>query len=826
MTVIHAVVSAADSTADELADPLREAIRPEFLQLMGWDPQVRLLFIPRDHPQFSAPECLVAGCDKMVYYAFQQGLCVGCMKRWNESGQSIEEFASTAKRYWRAIGETACTVPQCARPSYGRATPLCSTHLYQQKRIYKIPVEEFVQHPDVVPLEAFGPCFVAACYRQRESPTGYCPPHAQRRRKGIQKGTLGDEDHWRRTTSAVAQNGVISLRGLPDRVVHEILYGLQERVREGALQKDYLLRPFCDRVRSLQVTTLSELDLSSLSSHAKTIGTGFLKHLGRFGLTPETERHKDIWSGYAFGLEGNIYFDKISQFWLREATKAWALDDIPKRRGKTRAIVQSHINAIAQLSDSLRLNRLDHGEDARAVARDDVTIFLNRLRFLNEQGEISGYTHVRLVRHVRRLLSRMRTLGLTQRDQPLHGICETFGLRAEDVPDDPEDNEAGKDLPAEVMTQLCQHLDGLEATGAREIRTAVELLIDTGRRPAEICRLPYDCLERDEDGKLTLIYDNHKSARKARRLPISGETGALIIAQQERVRARFPNTPTDSLKLLPSMLTNTTGTKPITPEWLAGSHRSWVKSLPEFLVPTVVTVKGRQVTKTLPFDKAKIFPYAYRHTYAQRHADAGVAPDALQSLMDHRQLTTTQQYYRVGETRKREAVERVTAMQFDRNGNRVWRKAQALLDSEHARRAIGEVQVPYGLCTEPTNVQAGGHDCPVRFRCVGCDHFRTDVSYLPDLEAYLADLLRGRERLAAFAADSWAKAEAMPSDEEITRVRRLVKRVREDLEDLTEEDRIQIKEAVTMVRRTRRIVSLGLPRVGPPEDLRPERPAG
>ncbi|MGW7319295.1 hypothetical protein [Streptomyces sp. NPDC054854] len=66
----------------------------------------------------------------------------------------------------------------------------------------------------------------------------------------------------------------------------------------------------------------------------------------------------------------------------------------------------------------------------------------------------------------------------------------------------------------------------------------------------------------------------------------------------------------------------------------------------------------------------------------------------------------------------------------------------------------------------------------------------------------------------------------MPSDEEITRVRRLVKRVREDLEDLTEEDRIQIKEAVTTVRRTRRVVSLGLPRVRPAQELRPERPAG
>jgi hypothetical protein len=46
-------------------------------------------------------------------------------------------------------------------------------------------------------------------------------------------------------------------------------------------------------------------------------------------------------------------------------------------------------------------------------------------------------------------------------------------------------------------------------------------------------------------------------------------------------------------------------------------------------------------------------------------------------------------------------------------------------------------------------VQAGGGACPVRFRCAGCDHFRTDVSYLPDLTGYLDDLLRTRERLAA-----------------------------------------------------------------------------
>ena len=146
----------------------------------------------------------------------------------------------------------------------------------------------------------------------------------------------------------------------------------------------------------------------------------------------------------------------------------------------------------------------------------------------------------------------------------------------------------------------------------------------------------------------------------------------------------------------------------------------------------------------------------------------------------------TRGYYRVGEDRRRAAVDTVTALSFDRHGNRIWRDAAALLDSEHARYAVGEVAVPYGSCTEPSNVQAGGGACPVRFRCAGCDHFRTDVSYLPDLTAYLDDLLRTRERLAAAidGVDEWARADATPAEEEITRIRRLISRIKGDIAEL------------------------------------------
>ena len=172
---------------------------------------------------------------------------------------------------------------------------------------------------------------------------------------------------------------------------------------------------------------------------------------------------------------------------------------------------------------------------------------------------------------------------------------------------------------------------------------------------------------------------------------------------------------------------------------------------------------------------------------------------------------------RIGEDRRRAALDTVTARSFDRHGNRIWRDAHALLDSEHARYALGAVAVPYGTCSEPSNVQAGGGACPVRFRCVGCDHFQTTVAHLPDLQAYLDDPLRTRERLAATldGLDEWARTDATPTNEEITRIRRLINRIKGDVAELDHTERAQIEDAVALVRRHRaaHTVPLGTPTI-------------
>jgi hypothetical protein len=171
----------------------------------------------------------------------------------------------------------------------------------------------------------------------------------------------------------------------------------------------------------------------------------------------------------------------------------------------------------------------------------------------------------------------------------------------------------------------------------------------------------------------------------------------------------------------------------------------------------------------------------------------------------------------VTETRTRAAVEKLIAHQYNGAGRRLWRQAAELMDSEHARHRIGQIAVPFGVCAEPSNVQAGGTACPYRMRCVGCGHFRTDASFLPELRAYLDRLLADRERvLAATDIDDWARMEVTPSETEINKIRQLIHRVEHDLEELSVEDREQIDEACSVLRKARQQVSLGTPTVPAP----------
>lgn len=725
------------------ADPLGRItamIDAGFLAEMGWDPDRLVLAPPPGHRLVVRPVCRIEDCTNTA--PSRRSICAACGRRLSAAGLADDqaELPGGARRPRRL--PALCLVARCGRERASGPAALCRTHADQCDAL-GVPTAEFVGRPDVVALAPNGPCGVAACPRQRRNPDGlYCDAHQQRLRTARRHDPFLDETRFRRTEPAVGVGGQVSLRGLAPLVAAQVLYGLQQRCRSDRVQtKEADLRAVCDDLRRQQVATVGDhvLDgrhdlgfvglVHSLAAHAR-----------RALASPETEVAGDEWDLAVFGHSGTVSFVAISQPWLRESAKRWAADDLPRRRiraGRRTSgglAVRHHVNCVAMLSESLRA-RADRGEHPEALGRTDMEAFLNRLAYLSSAGRISGDARLRAAREVRAVLARIRAMGLTRPGQVAARLGEDFAIGRDDIPETPEPAEAGRALPPEVMRQLCLHLGDISSA---EMRCAIEVAIDTGRRPEEICDLPYDCLARDHDGGAVLVFDNHKANRLGRRLPISEATAEVIVAQQQRARARYPSTLAGELKLLPTDRRNPDGRSAITAFSLAFHHRRWVDRQ-----PALRTADGAE------FDKARVVLYAYRHSYAQRHADAGVPIEVLRELMDHRKLDTTKGYYRIGEPRRREAVDRVAALAVDRHGNRVWQRAQALVDSEHARRALGEVAVPFGVCTEPSNVAAGGGACPFRFRCAGCDHFRTDVSYLPDLGAYLDDLLRNRERLLA-----------------------------------------------------------------------------
>lgn len=792
---------------DDGIDDLWDYLDPAFLNEAGWDPGTQALSPSPGHLLLGYRLCLVRGCAGQG--RVPDGFCDTCRKARRQSDLSEEEFIAAGPARDRHCGEVICSAGGCPRPVRTRRLQLCYTHEHR-RRTLGLPLEDFLRHPRAEPLPGFGPCKVAVCTRQAHARRGLCRPHDVRWWEQRRAGLAGEADFgaWCQSSAPVASGHEVVMRGLAPLVQAQILFGLQERCRQGALTLLSELRIICRRLLAVGAQAIGGFDDPRFDRRHRALLRDLQQAVQLAGASPEDEQRKDIWNTVVLGHGRRrvIDFTGISQPWLREAVKQWAAEELPTRRGDhATSILQSHVRRVEELSASLRLHRDDHGDDPPALGRADIIAFLSRLSHRRAVGQVSSWSRSVTCRQVAMILRECRALGLTRPGRPMSGLPDDFAVRRDDIPQQADDDEPGRALPAGILSQLITALPSLEESAGPAFRAAVELFMDTGRRPAEICQLGWDCLDQDSDGKYALVYTDFKANRQGRRLPVADETAKVITGQQQRVRARYPGTPPSELALFPRTTRNREGKRPVSDSVVASHHRSWVSSLPPLRLED-----GRE------FDKDAVFLYAYRHSFAQRHADAGTPVDVLRDLMGHRSMSTTQLYYRVTAKRVRAAVDTLAAFQFDRGGNRVWGEARALLDSEHQRVAVGQVAVPFGMCSEPSNVKAGGQSCPFRFRCLGCGHFRTDPSYLPELRGYLDSLLQARERIRpALDLDDWARAEAMPSDEEITRLRQLIRRAEHDLSQLGEADRRQVTQAVDAVRATRRAVHLGMPAIRP-----------
>ena len=772
----------AATAAVETASPERRGWRVERLtSLMGagwlageWDPE-RQLVLPRPGGRLSRVlRCVVAGCPSdghgsdvlCVRHRRQfESSTIGAVESWVESG----EPAVFERRHCvdRSCAVTGADGGGCPRPAQGR-WGLCPAHAcaWAHRRAKGIPFETFIG--TATPLSDLGPCIAACCYLGVTHPeSGLCEIHFRIWREA--RRPIGRRfDDWAAGVRQPVSSRVLSLRGLPELVRLELVYAIGCRAAEQVSVVTGGMRPWVDQLRAEGVASVCEFDLALL----KGIGDRHHVRFARFTVDrvrlayadPEAERAGDVWDLRLFGVPGRrrLDFSAIRQRWLREATKGWAAATI----GRVGHSALSHrVGSVAVLSAVLAAGP-GGGEDPALLSRADVERFLAWVRsprFPAGGRPLGPKAKAALVEECALMLREARELGL------LPTLGATFAFRRGDrSPRQPEE-PPGRALPAGVVAQLDAHVGLLAAvpgaTGAARVptlgalgehagETAVlvyELLKGTGRRVGELASLRVECLAVDEHGKDVLVYDNHKATRMGRRLPLA-DSGlvAAIRAQQAWVQARFPGTPPERLWLLPRPHKNADGTNHLSGHQINTWIRTWVQRIPR-IDAGPLDHRGDAV----PFDRDAIHAHAFRHTYAQTLADQGVQAPVLRDLMDHRSIDTTMGYYRVADSKKREAMEALARHTVDNRG--VVRTTEGELSPvAHLREHLSWVAVPMGKCSEPTNVRAGGQACPIRYQCAGCPHFESDPSYLPELRAHADVLRREREAMLAAGAADWA----------------------------------------------------------------------
>ena len=815
LATIGAPVIGVDDAAPILSgwtDWLRDAVDPEW-RSGEWDSKLLLFTTDPSDPAFAAKKCITVAC-----HAYSGGgRCSICRAAFKASGMTADKFDSSfVPRRQRSRGgqrNPSCTAAGGTCPRENHSSGLCYRHYAVWRAAREVKPELSMVHwsAEQRPLAPTSGCIVRGCVHESVI-IGLCTSHHGHWKKYWKTvGRTSDRrllGEWAERQAPFLASGQFSLAPLSDTVRLEFLYGLQRRDSEGRSLNSEMVRFAVKQAISLSSIALTPDAFNSAvgrrsgdtSSSGRAIMMRYIKRevdqglLLHQGVKP-TDRL--VWNVRAAGIRSRMSesgqvashltadFGVIRQPWLRDTVMEWArtmrpgIDDL-------RARIQS-----CEISSRALSYRPGGGDDLANLgftAMTEVFETFNQLR--KKDGSLYSDKNRRAqFRYFTELLDFGRMTG------SLEALPAAFSRNAKhhkvkvDVRDE---DEVGRSLPESVIDQLDAHISLIGqgvSYGKMDspdihlmFRTAYIMLRDTGRRPAEIAGARFDCLARDGD-EWQLVWDNRKAKRLGRRLPIFQEETDAI--QTWRHRMRELGYPTGKgAHLFPAI----TGKRHMRPTALSSTIRAWMRVIPEIL-SNVPDRDGSMV----PFDTDQIFPYAFRHSYCQRHADAGVPLDTLMELMDHETANVTRGYYKVSLKKKREAAATMRRHVLDRTGRA--RAGGTALGYERK-----SVPAPYGNCEEPTNVKAGGQSCPMRFQCSGCSFYRPDPSYLPAIE----DEVRRLKASKAIAELTGAASYVIDGMEgEIWDYTNVVNEMKTQLAALPDDERRAVDEASKALRKSR-----------------------
>ncbi len=756
--------------------------------------------------------CTTAACDAVMKARGQRGQPCALAFRAGDLGPA--EFAATYVPVRRAAfpGTAAgrCTVSRgetrCAFATITRG--LCESH-YGLWRAYAR------RHPDASMRQWAGAvarpraatrdsCLVGRCGEAVQTELGLCCYHHRKWKTDLP--TRGDLAGWARGQSPFLRANQFSLLQLNPTLRLEILYAVQQRDAHGGKIDPPSVRAAVRAFAGLptlvgvgQAAALAMLTGKGINNetHVKEIVCRVRFGYDEYSGIKQTD--KEVWDLAVAGVAsdttrsgrrrqpGTADFSAIEQRWFRDIVLAWARSTDPDSK-----LLGITLKACVRASQALG-RRSGGGHDPATLRLADADAVVKAFQTARkDDGELYSATQRRrMLGFFFEMLDfgrRAELMGQVSGSFARHGSHRILGEQS-------NEDEAGKAIPEAVIHQLDAHLDLLgrgfpygrlpELDVAAMMRTIYVVLRDTGRRPSEVAGLRRACLEYVDD-EFSLVWDNRKGRRNRRRLPITTQTARVIQAWQEH-RTSLP-TPAQSRDYLFPAATEDAGIPHMTAGVIARAIRAWAD-----VVPVLHSDIAGPDGQPLPFDRMLIFPYAFRHSYAQRHADAGVPIDVLKELMDHREASTTAGYYQVSLKRKRAAVKTMRLQVVDRAG----RPAPMASDVAYEARSVA---VPFGNCIEPSNVKAGGHACPIRFQCAGCGFYRPDPSYLAAIDDHVTSLKADRETAQAMDVDEFVIRNLT---EQITAFKDVAATMRTQLDRLPAEERTAIEEASMVLRKTR-----------------------
>jgi hypothetical protein len=805
-----------------LSPPLDHETWVAFLSLRllpagGWRPgefdPARWLFTgDPENPMTTSTRCRVAACATVVG---SRCLCKACERAMTTSGVGPEEFVASYQPVLRnrALGGATCIVARdgrrCERRRISNQTGLCQAHAGRwnlTRHGVGVSLEQWCQTV-ARPLAARPACMVAGCLVDARADIGLCGPHHRLWRLGqaaLPVGGSAAAGEWAGAWSPRLRINQFSLAALEPTVRAELLYALQQRDSQGQRLDPQAVRGLVGALGGLEaLATATGAERRRRTGQRGIVGSYARLAWRIIDLAFEAFRglshtDGDVWDALALDLEtprpgrrpnrATIDFSPISQTWLRDVTKHWVITVGPGTSDVKRAVQAVTLASVA-------LARRPGGGDRPAdLGFAEVTAVYEAIKAARRTDGVIYDSHYR-----RGLWARWwAVIDLGRSSGLLEQLGGGFVRRSSQRIVDGESNEdqIGKAVPETVIAQLDAHLDLLDggrsygalskADSKALFQAAYLILRDTGRRPGELVSLAVDCVEVD-GGEHALVYDNHKKGRLRRRLPITPTTAAIIGAWQEH-RAGLM-LPASARRWLFPGPAETSGPGHVTTIRLSQALRAWVDAIP-VLDSDVPGPDGTPVG----FDRTAVYAYAFRHSYAQRHADAGVGVEILKELMDHKDISATQGYYTVSLKRKRQAIKIMARYVTDRAGDPRPGPASAVAYE------LRSVAVPFGNCIEPSNVQAGGHACPVRFQCAGCGFYRPDPSYLPAIEEHINALKADTETAVAMDVDEFVVRNLADQAAAFAGV---ATAMRDRLAGLPQDERVEVETASAVLRKMR-----------------------